>query len=174
MFDENGNAETVEVARTDDRVKKSGAKNKHRVIDKIARYYGDNIKALATVHLSELLTVSDRESRSDEKNHQWMDENGWIYRHVFIVNRDGVIYDALLNIADGRDRRIIYEINNIRAIDKRKGTAHGVVPSTENGRGSHIKSSSSEKNIQQKEESVKQNFSVDDEAYLGAVEDGDM
>ena len=174
MFDENGNAETVEVARKNDRVKKSGAKKDHKVIDKLARYHGDNIKALATVHLSELLTVSDRESRSDEKNHEWLDENGWIYRHVFVVDRKGVIYDALLNIADGRDRRIIYEINNIRAIDKRKETAHGVVPSTEIGRGSHIKDSSSKRTIQQKEGSVKQNFSVDDEAYLSAVEDGDM
>ena len=167
MYDEYGHPETVEVARANDRVRKDGAKNSHKVLDKLARYRGDNVRALATVHLSEMLQASGRESRSKENNHQWLDQNGWLYRRVYIVNRDGVIYDATLNIADGRERRIIYDINNIRAIDKRKETAHGVVPSTENGRGSHIKGSSSADRISDDAKNVKQNFSVDNEGVEG-------
>ena len=48
------------------------------------------------------------------------------------------------------------------------------MPSTENGRGSHIKSSSSDGTIAQQKPPVKQNFSFDDEDYLLAVRAGDM
>ena len=163
MFDTKGNEETVEVARENDRVTKDGAKNSHKVIDKLVKNSGDNIKALATVHLSELLKVSGNETHSAEHSHQWMDENGWTYRHSYIVDKKGNIYDATLNIANGRNRRIIYAINNIRIIDIKKGTAHGVVPSTKNGRGSHIKSSSSDGIIAQQNQIVKDKHSFDDE-----------
>lgn len=72
-----------------------------------------------------------------------MDENGWILRTTYLQDKVGNIYEATLNIADGRDRKILYDINNIRLIDKKR-TADGDVPSTANGRGSHINSSSSE------------------------------
>ncbi|MBQ8264696.1 MAG: hypothetical protein IJY96_07985 [Oscillospiraceae bacterium] len=140
MYDADGNAETVHVAKTNDRVTKDGAKNSHKVIDKLARNGGDNVKALATVHLSELLEASGNEITTNEHNHQWMDENGWSYRTVYLQDRSGNIYEAMLNIANGRDRRIIYAINNIRQIDIKKAATDGVVPSTENGRGSHINS----------------------------------
>ena len=174
MFDEEGNEETVEVARENDRVKKDGAKNSHKVIEKLARNSGDNIKTLATVHLSELLKVSGNETNNVEHSHQWMDENGWTIRHSYIVDKQGKIYDTTMNIANGRDRRIIYAISNVREIDKAKGTAHGDVPSTENGRGSHIKSSSYDGTIAQQKPHVKQKFSFDDEDYLLAVRAGDM
>ena len=141
MYDENGNPETVYLAKTGDRVRKDGAKNSHKVIDKLARYRGDNIRALATVHLSEMLRVSGNETSTDEHSHQWMDENGWIYRTVYVQDKTGNIYVATLNIADGRDRRILYDITNIRQIDRKKATG-GVVPSTVTGRGSHANSSS--------------------------------
>ena len=75
---------------------------------------------------------------------------------------------------NGRDRRIIYAISNVREIDKAKGTAHGDVPSTENGRGSHIRSSSTDGTIAQQKPPVKQKFSFDDEDYLLVVRAGDM
>ena len=40
-----------------------------------------------------------------------MDENGWIIRTAYLQNKNGDIYEATLNIADGRDRKILYEIN---------------------------------------------------------------
>ncbi|MBO4914591.1 MAG: hypothetical protein J5449_05230 [Oscillospiraceae bacterium] len=129
MYDANGNAETVELARKNDRVKKDGAKNSHKVLDKLARYKGDNIKALSTVQLSELLATSKYENSTSEHKHQWMDTNGWDYRKVYLQDKAGNIYEATLNIAKGEDRRILYDINLINKIDK--STGGGVVASTE-------------------------------------------
>lgn len=135
MYDEYGNPETVYLARENDRVKKDGANRPHKVLDKLARYQGNNIRTLATVHLSEALETSKDAGYLNEHSHQWMDQNGWNYRKAYLQDRNGNIYEATLNIADGRDRRILYDINNIKKIDKAKATG-GVVPSTKNGRGS--------------------------------------
>ena len=48
------------------------------------------------------------------------------------------------------------------------------MPSTETGRGSLIKSSSFGDKVTQRESKVKRNFSVDDDAYLSAAEEGNM
>ncbi len=141
LYDAEGRTETVYLAQTTDRVKKDGAKNSHKVIDKLARYRGDNIRALATVHLSEALLTSKHENFANENVHQWMDSKGWEYRKVYLQDKYGTVYEAILNIANGRDRRILYDINNIRAVDKKR-VADGVVPSTKDGRGSHINSNS--------------------------------
>ena len=58
-----------------------------------------------------------------------MDQNGWSFRKVFLQSNDGKIYEATLNIADGRDRRILYEINNVKLVDKKKTSAS--IPSTD-------------------------------------------
>ncbi len=113
------------------------------MLDKLARYQGDNIRALATVHLSEALVTSKYENSTDGNSHQWMDKNGWEYRKVYLQSPSGGIYEAMLNIAVGDTRNILYDINNIRKIDKIRGS-DGVVPSTESGRGSHITRSSTE------------------------------
>ena len=119
-YDAAGKTETIYLARTNDRVQKDGAKNSHKVIDKLARSTGDNIRSLAVVHLDEALTTSRYENSTDEHNHQWMDENGWEHRKTYLQDRSGNIYEATLNIADGRDRKILYDINNIRLVDKAK------------------------------------------------------
>ena len=119
-YDAAGKPETIYLARTNDRVQKDGAKNSHKVIDKLARSTGDNIRSLAVVHLDEALTTSRYENSTDEHNHQWMDENGWEHRKTYLQDRSGNIYEATLNIADGRDRKILYDINNIRLVDKAK------------------------------------------------------
>ena len=160
MYDEAGNAETVYLARENDRVKKDGAKNSHKVIDKLARYKGDNIRALATVHLPEALVTSKNETSTYEHSHKWMDEKGWIYRTAYLQDRNGNIYEATLNIADGRDRRILYDITNIRKIDTKKEATGGVVSSTETGRDSHT-NGNFQHSIIEEENNVKQRFSVE-------------
>lgn len=72
--------------------------------------YGD-------VKVAKILVEKPREH---EQLHQWMDENGWEYRKTYLQDRSGNIYEATLNIADGRDRKILYDINNIRLVDKAK------------------------------------------------------
>ena len=116
MYDEQGNEETVRLARTNDRVKKDGAKSSHKVLDKLARQTGDNTRNLAIVHMSELLKVSQNQSTSEEHSHQWLDENGWILRTAVIQDKEDNVYAATLNIADGKRGKILYEINNVRPI----------------------------------------------------------
>lgn len=161
VYDEFNQPETIHFAKVNDRVKKDGAKNSHKVIDKLARYRGDNVSALGIVHIDELLQTSRYDKSTDEHNHQWMDENGWELRKTYIQESDGTIYEATLNIANGRDRRILYAISNVRQIDK-GGVARGDVPSTVSGRGSLTKSNSSNETIADSEHDVKQRFSMDD------------
>ena len=153
--DESGNEETIYLARENDRVRKDGAKNNHKVIDKLARYTGDNARALAVVQLSELLETSRHENATDEHTHQWMDSRGWEYRKTYIQDMEGNIYSAKLNIARGNDRNILYDINNVRKIDK-GSIADGVVPSAQNGRGSLITNNASlRSSVAQSAENVK-------------------
>lgn len=103
-----------------------------------------------------------------------MDENGWEHRKTYIQDRSGNIYEATLNIANGRDRRILYDINNVRQIDKER-VARGAVPSTNNGRGSLTKSNSSGNKISDSDGIVKEKFSVNDTEpdYRFSVDDID-
>lgn len=167
IYDTMGNPETVHIAKTNDRVRKDGAKNSHKVIDEMARYRGNNTVALATVHLSELLETSGNETTTDDKSHQWLDENGWRLRTAYAVDRQGKIYQMTLNIADGRNGLTMYKISGVHQIDTKNkelpaaqvpsaknGGARttsrsssdeatgGVVPSTANGRGSHTNGNS--------------------------------
>lgn len=118
LYDENGNEETIYLARKNDRVKKDGAKNDHKVLDKLANSRNNNTKALAIVHLSELLETSKYENSNNEHSHQWLDENGWEFRKTYLQDMNGKIYEVTLNIANGRDRKILYEINKVNEIDK--------------------------------------------------------
>ncbi len=102
-------------------------------------------------HLSEALETSGNETRSEEHSHQWMDENGWIYRTAYFMDKNGAIYEATLNIADGRRGKILYDINKIRRIDD------GDVPSTTKGRGSLININPSGTMVAQNEGIVKKN-----------------
>lgn len=142
MYDDNGNPEPVYFAKKNDRVKKGDTGNEHKVIDKLARYRGDNLRALATVHLDEALAASIENGGNKENSHQWMDEKGWIFRKVYLLDRNENIYEATLNIADGRDRKILYDINNIRKIDIKKGNVGGDVSSAHKGRDSHANNDS--------------------------------
>lgn len=177
IYDENWYTETVKIARYQDRVTKTGAKNSHRVIDDLARNQGDNIKNLAVAHIPELLVVSTYDKGSLDNNHQWLDQNGWTYRKAYICDKTGKIYEATLNIAEGRDRRILYDISLIKEIDRR--TAGGVVPSTVTGRGSPTSRSSSKKILPDPNVPVK-HFSSDEQIaridadYQKAVDSGDM
>lgn len=120
MYDETGAPEKVFLARSTDRVTKDGSKNSHKVIDKLAGYRRDTVRAQAIVQLSEVLASSTHKASSNEHTHQWMDENGWLIRTAYLQTQDGNIYEATLNIADGRNRKILYEINRVHQIDKIK------------------------------------------------------
>lgn len=160
-FDENGNEQTVYLARENDRVRKDGTNNSHRVIDKLARYTGDNTRALAVVHISELLATSEHENTTDEHNHQWMDSRGWEHRKTYVQDAAGNIYSATLNIARGNDRNILYDINNVRRIDEGSIAGGAVSSARRSGRDSLTShNASSDGRIAQNDRNVKKKFSL--------------
>ena len=164
VYDADGTPETIRLARKNDRVTKNGANNSHKVIDKLARYRGDNIRALTTVQLDEALATAKKEATTDEHTHQWLDENGWDIRITYLMDKHGNIYQATLNIADGRQGKVLYDINKITRVD------HGDVPSTVSGSGSHINIDSRRENISQTTDDVNTRFSLDDDVE----EDGSL
>lgn len=114
--DEIGNTEYIEFAGMNERVKKDGANNAHKVIDKLKRK-SDNNSKLVIVNLQEITRVSELKNKTDENSHQWLDENGWEYRSAYIVSSNGFIYSLTLNIAKSRDgRNILYDVNNIKKV----------------------------------------------------------
>jgi hypothetical protein len=52
-----------------------------------------------------------------------LDENGWEKRTTYLQDLDGNIYEATLNIADGRDRRILHDVSRVHMIDKKEASA---------------------------------------------------
>ena len=81
------------------------------------------------------------------------------------MDRNGAIYEATLNIADGRNGKILYDINKIRRIDA------GVVPSTNDGRGSLRTINSSRANIPNLAPKVKSNNMDEEQSFLLDPED---
>ncbi|MCR5144823.1 MAG: hypothetical protein K6B67_05885 [Lachnospiraceae bacterium] len=120
VYDENGNEEIISIAKTNDRVKKDGAKNSHKVIDKIANYRGFKPKARMIAQIEDIAYNSFYTEENNEHTHQWMDENRWEFRDAYILDTDGTLYVARLNIGKGNNRNIIYEIWPIKEVDRGK------------------------------------------------------
>lgn len=162
VFDENNNERVIEFSRLNERVKKDGANNTHKVIDKLARKT-DNNSRLAVAHSAEIVEVSNFESNNPTHTHQWLDENGWEYRNVYLINRKGEIYKATLNIGKSKDgRNILYDINKISNI------GHGVVFSNgvekiDTKRNSLINPNVAKTNVSQNIKNVNEKFSLDEE-----------
>ena len=171
MYDEYGNPETVYLARENDRVKKDGANRPHKVLDKLAGYRGDQIRARSIVQLSEVLEASRYKETTNDHSHQWMDENGWELRTVYLQDQNGNIYEATVYIANGRDRKILYEVNRVHKIDKTK--SHGKHTATgDNQRLRYQKprtgrtQSVTGKTLSENTEFVKRKFSISEKENL--------
>ncbi len=122
MYDYAGNPETVYLARENDRVKKDGANNSYKVLDKLAGYRGNITRAKAIVLLDEVLATSKYKKSTDEHKHQWLDEGGWEIRTTYLQDRNGNIYEATVNIANSNRGRILYDVSRVHWIDKKSGT----------------------------------------------------
>lgn len=177
LYDESWYSETVEIARYNDRVTKDGGARNHRAIDDLAWTRGNNIQALATAHIGEILEVSTYEAGNDINNHGWMDKNGWTFRHAYLCDIKGNIYEATLNISEGENRRILYRVTNIKEIDKRTAGAKGLSAGT--GRSQATTNGPSISRIPNNGPKVK-HFSDEQQIkrinadYLKAVDIGDM
>jgi len=125
-IDENGNVRNVYVAESNDRVKKDGSKNSHKVLNKLAgSNKNNNIKNLSVAQLEEVVQSSKKIDENTIHNHQWLDENGWEFRKTYLQDVKGNIYEAVLNVAKGKTRDIIYDINNIREVEHGNASSKG-------------------------------------------------
>ena len=155
IYDENGNSEQIFFAKEKERVTKDGAKNSHKVIDKLARTRG-NTNMLSVVHIDELLQTATDSGSIDENSHQWLDKNGWKFKKAYVQDKSGNIYETILNIAKAQDgRSILYALSNTKKIDA------GEVPSTREAGGARAYRQSSTNSITNPEGNVKTKFSVD-------------
>ena len=108
IFDEKGNVQKLQFASTKDRVTKNGKSN-HKVLDELSRT-NDNLSKLSVIHIDEIASVSEENSPyfTDENNHQWLDENGWLHRNAYVIRKtDGAIFNLTFDIAKSRDGRVI-------------------------------------------------------------------
>lgn len=117
MYDDSGNPESVYIARKQDRMKKEGANNSHKVIDKMARR-SKGLKALIVSNTPNIVATSKYTGHNSEHVHQWLDENSWMFRKAYVISPENMIYEMNLNIADGRERNILYDINLIKEIGR--------------------------------------------------------
>lgn len=116
VYDENGNAEIIEFAKPNERVKKQGANNSHKVIDKLKRKVDNNSK-IVIVNLEKVISQSEYTNSNKENLHQWLDAGGWEHRTAYIMMKNNEIYTVTLNVAKTRDgRNILYDVNEIKKV----------------------------------------------------------
>ncbi len=170
LHDENGNTETVYLARESDRVRKDGAKSSHKVIDKLTGYRGNETRAKAIVQLDEVLATSKHKETTDEHSHQWLDENGWETRTTYLQDSNGNIYEVTVNIADGRRGRILYDVSRVHRIDKKSGSGkHTATGESQRSRyqepgTGRTQSEATKNSVAEKTRSVKTRFAIADVA----------
>lgn len=99
---------------------------------------------------------SEKMKKATDNNHQWLDTNGRTYRKAYVVDKNGNVYVAILNIANGERGKILYDINKIRRVEG------GVVPSIVSERGSLTTSTLSDDIVLQSSKDVN-NFSENGE-----------
>lgn len=150
---EDGSEKIISFAKYNERVKKDGANNSHRVIDKLARAKG-NINTLSIVHIEELLKTSKIYAENQENSHQWLDTNGWEHARAYLQDMSGNIYETTLNIAKAKDgRNVLYALSNTKRIEDAAVSS----TSKEEGLGRNI--NPFDKRISQKNGVVKTKFS---------------
>ena len=165
IVDENGETQQLQFAKPNERVSKNGKSN-HKVLDELV-YSKDNISKLAVVHIDEIVGVSEENNPyyTNEHNHQWLDENGWLHRNAYVINsKNGDVFNLTLDIAKTRDGRCILfatkgkikKVGNVQLNSlKIKGS----------GQNSNYEKSLSHYNTDVKNQN---------RVYLDAVEKGDM
>ena len=175
VYNDDEDIEIISFARKNERVLKDGAKNKHKVLDKLATKKRP-IEMSVVLNAEEVLQTSVDNGESDDHSHQWLDENGWKYRKAYVQTKDGTLYSVNLNIALAKDgRNIFYDVNDIKEIGV------GIVPSSpghDAGRSRRATTTDSGKRISHgsKDVNTSGHFMVreTDERYLSAVRAGDM
>lgn len=125
-FDKNGKAVNIKIEEYNKKFKNANG-NKVKVNKDLIEKYDTNTKQEAVVLVDELIETSKFfRTSAAKKSHGWLDDNGnnnWEYWNTYIVDGNGDIWKAALNIANADSgEKVLYDINPITPI-KRKGQA---------------------------------------------------
>lgn len=132
-------------------------------------------KVNAGAHIDELTRVSTRgkDSAIDEGGkHGATAEGGWNYRAAYFQDFDGKYYLCTVSVAIGKDGNIVYNIGDMQ--ERSLPTVQNALTGSSAEGGAQRGETSSKHSIYNAEEKSNSKFSVDDAAYLSAVESVDI
>lgn len=148
-YDQNGNAVDITIAKPEARFTNRNGKKIAVNKDLATKYIGNETKQEAVVLVDELIeTAKFDKSKAPLYSHDWLDNNGksdWDYWTTFIQDKNGIIWEATLNVANAASgEKILYDISPIKKV------------------GQSVKSDTSllSNSISQSRENVNENFSL--------------
>ena len=118
-YDSNGKAVDITIAESSARFKNHNGKRVQVNKDLTTKRIGKGVKQEAIALIDELVVASKPAgSRGAKYAHGWLDNNGqndWEYWKTYIQDKNGTIWEAILNIANAADgRKILYDISPIK------------------------------------------------------------
>ena len=148
-YDQAGNAVDITIAKPEARFTNRNGKKIAVNKDLATKYIGNETKQEAVVLVDELIeTAKFDKSKAPLYSHDWLDNNGksdWDYWTTFIQDKNGIIWEATLNVANAASgEKILYDISPIKKV------------------GQSVKSDTSllSNSISQSRENVNENFSL--------------
>lgn len=120
-YDQNGNAVDITIAKPEARFTNRNGKKIAVNKDLATKYIGNETKQEAVVLVDELIeTAKFDKSKSPLYSHDWLDNNGksdWDYWTTFIQDKNGIIWEATLNVANtAGGEKILYDISPIKKV----------------------------------------------------------
>ena len=148
-YDQAGNAVDITIAKPEARFTNRNGKKIAVNKDLATKYIGNETKQEAVVLVDELIeTAKFDKSKAPLYSHDWLDNNGksdWDYWTTFIQDKNGIIWEATLNVANAASgEKILYDNSPIKKV------------------GQSVKSDTSllSNSISQSRENVNENFSL--------------
>lgn len=177
-YDSAGNATDISIAKPEDRFKNRYGKSKPVNKDLTTKYIGNKTKQEAVVLLDELITTAKHlNSEASRYSHDWLDDDGknnWDYWTTYVQDKKGTIWEATLNVANtANGEKILYDISPIKKVGQSVKSDTSLLST-----GQPVKSGTStvDASIAERETSVKQKYSLEDDTreldagYRRAVE----
>ena len=120
-YDQAGNAVDITIAKPEARFTNRNGKKIAVNKDLATKYIGNETKQEAVVLVDELIeTAKFDKSKSPLYSHDWLDNNGksnWDYWTTFIQDKNGIIWEATLNVANAASgEKILYDISPIKKV----------------------------------------------------------
>lgn len=131
-------------------------------------------KVSAGTHIDELAQVSVRGKKTvaDAGNrHGAMASAGWNYRTAYFLDFDGKYYRCTISVSISKNGNAVYNIGEME--ERSFPTAQKALSGSSANSGALGREASSQGSIRKSSEDVN-SYSVDDAAYMEAVESGDM